>query len=761
MRKQVTILLFLILNFQAIFSQYPVGSWIDNLSYNEGRFVAAGGGKILCATTSGVIVFDPVFSSASRLSTVNGLTETGLATIAWSAETETFIIAYANTNIDLLKNSRITNMPDILRKNIPGLKQIYRIRTKGNMAYLACSFGIVVIDLKKNEVYDTWKPGTGSDANIVFDITFSGQRILAATATGVYEADLSDPGLAYFGNWDRHNGLPTPSAAYNNIVTAGNNIFVNRTQTIPSADSVFIWNGSWQFVYKTTTVPNLSFESTANNEVIISSSNSIKTLNENGTLLSELNTYGIISATPYNAIKSGNTLWVADRKNGLVAVYSSSNSEVILPPGPGYNTLVSLTAGNGNLYMAGGAVNAAWENTGSVAKISALIDNQWLTLPETAFLDPLRIVEGKDNNFFVSTWGMGLLEYSGTDLINHYNQNNSPLNSSVAGQPYVRVCGLAFDSADNLWLTHSGVDNNIKVLRPDRSWITIPVTIDAPTIGDLIITRTGKKWIVLPRGHGIFVYDDKNTLSTFNDDVYRKLTVTDTEDNTLPYVYCTTEDLEGNIWVGTDQGPVIYFNPERIFEDDIKAVRIKIPRNDGSGLADYLLGTEQITSISVDGANRKWVGTLNSGAYLLSADGLNTIRHYTTENSPLLSNTILSLSVDLSNGLVWFGTPNGVLSLRGDAPEGKDELKNVYSFPNPVRHDYIGVVTIAGLVRDTNVKITDISGNLVFETTSTGSEAAWDLKNYKGERVATGVYLAFCAAPGGTGSTVIKMLVIK
>ena len=115
----------------------------------------------------------------------------------------------------------------------------------------------------------------------------------------------------------------------------------------------------------------------------------------------------------------------------MVAVYSSSNSEVILPPGPGYNTLVSLTAGNGNLYMAGGAVNAAWENTGSVAKISALIDNQWLTLPETAFLDPLRIVEGKDNNFFVSTWGMGLLEYSGTDLINHYNQNNSPLNSSV------------------------------------------------------------------------------------------------------------------------------------------------------------------------------------------------------------------------------------------------------------------------------------------------------------------------------------------
>jgi ligand-binding sensor domain-containing protein len=394
-------------------------------------------------------------------------------------------------------------------------------------------------------------------------------------------------------------------------------------------------------------------------------------------------------------------------------------------------------------------------------KVSAYENKQWLTLPESAFRDPLRVIPGKNNNYFISTWGMGLLEYSGTTLVNNYNQSNSPLNSTVPGQPFVRISGLAFDNDDNLWVTHSGVENNLKVIRPDRSWVTIPVTINAPTIGDIIITQTGKKWIVLPRGHGIFVYDDKNTLSTFNDDEYRKMTVIDTEGNTIPFVYCTTEDLEGNIWVGTDQGPVIYFNPERVFADDIKASRIKIPRNDGSGLADYLLNSEQITSIAIDGANRKWIGTQNSGAYLLSADGITTIRHYTKENSPLLSNTILSLSVDLSNGVVWFGTPDGVVSQRGDAPGGKDELKNVYSFPNPVRHDYNGVVTITGLARDTNVKITDISGNLVFETTSTGSEATWNLLNYIGERVATGVYLAFCATPGGTGSTVIKMLVIK
>jgi len=761
MNKQVTILLFLIFSLKVSFSQYPVGSWIDNMSYNEGLFVAAGADKILCATASGIIVYDPAFSSVSKLSTINGLSETGLATLAWSAESETFIIAYSNTNVDLVRGSRITNMPDILRKNIPDPKQIYRIRTKGARAYLACSFGIVVIDLTKDEVYDTWKPGSGSDPNPVFDITFLNDRIIAATATGVYEAGLSDPGLAFFDNWDRNNGLPAPSASYNNIVAAGDKIFVNRTEAVPSSDSVFMWNGSWQFLYKTASVPNLSFESVSENEIIISSASSIRTLNGNGVLISELTEYGGTPATPSNAIRAGTTLWVADRKNGLVAVYNTSGYEVFRPAGPGHNNLVNLRAENGNLYMAGGAVDASWENTWTTMMVSALEDNQWLTIPESAFRDPLRVIPGNNNNFFISTWGMGLLEYSGTELINHYNQNNSPLNSMVPGQPYVRVCGLAFDKNENLWVTHSGVENNLKVLRADRTWVTIPVTINAPTIGDIIITRTGKKWIVLPRGHGIFVFDDKNTLSAFDDDTYRKMTVVDTEDNIIPFIYCTTEDLEGNIWVGTDQGPVIYFNPERVFSEDIRAVRIKIPRNDGSGLADYLLNTEQITSISIDGANRKWIGTQNSGAYLLSADGLTTIRHYTKENSPLPSNTILSISFDLSNGIVWFGTPEGLVSQRGDAPEGKDELKNVYSFPNPVRHDYNGNVTITGLVRDTNVKITDISGNLVFETTSTGSDATWNLMNYKGERVATGVYMALCSTPDGTGSTVIKIMVMR
>jgi hypothetical protein len=288
-----------------------------------------------------------------------------------------------------------------------------------------------------------------------------------------------------------------------------------------------------------------------------------------------------------------------------------------------------------------------------------------------------------------------------------------------------------------------------------------PVTIDAPTIGDILITKTGHKWIVLPRGYGLFVLDDNNTPDVFIDDRYKKMLVEDSENKVISLVYSIAEDLDGNVWVGTDQGPLIYYNPENVFENDLKASRIKIPRNDGSGLADYMLGTEIITSIAVDGSNRKWLGTYSSGAYLLSPDGTVQIINHNEKNSPLFSNSIVSLAVDNKTGDVWLGTSKGLQSVRGDATAGEGKFTNVYTFPNPVREDFTGNVTITGLMRDSQIRITDISGNLVYETVSDGGQATWDLKIYNGQRVSTGVYLVFCASSDGSQSFVTKMLVIR
>ena len=152
--------------------QTPVGSWSDHLIYNTTNCVAVGSKEIYASTGSSIIVYNKNYAELKKLSRINGLTETGISTIAWSEENKALIIAYTSSNVDLVKNNTIYNIPDIYRKYIPGKKEINKIRTSGKYAYLACSFGIVVVDITKNEIYDTWKPGAGSEDTEVWDICF-------------------------------------------------------------------------------------------------------------------------------------------------------------------------------------------------------------------------------------------------------------------------------------------------------------------------------------------------------------------------------------------------------------------------------------------------------------------------------------------------------------------------------------------------------------------------------------------------------------
>jgi hypothetical protein len=221
------------------------------------------------------------------------------------------------------------------------------------------------------------------------------------------------------------------------------------------------------------------------------------------------------------------------------------------------------------------------------------------------------------------------------------------------------------------------------------------------------------------------------------------------------------EDLDGNMWVGTSSGPAVYYNPDAVFSgDNFYATQVIIPRKDGTIYGDLLLATETITAIAIDGANRKWFGTQNSGVYLMSADGLKQIYHFNTANSPILSNSITDIAIDPASGEVFIGTDQGVISFRSTATLGGDAFGKVYVFPNPVRPEYQGNIVVTGLIRDTNVKITDISGNLVFETTSLGGQAIWNGKNMDGKRASTGVYLVFCTNEDGSQTFITKLLFI-
>ena len=759
MQKILFILTFIFLNL-ILTAQTPVGTWSDHLVYTTANCVAVSSDQVYASTGMSLLIYNKSYAELKKMSRIDGLSENGISTIAWSEENKTLIIAYKSTNVDLLKNNIIYNLPDILRKYISGKKLINKIRTNGRYAYLASSFGIIVIDLIKREIYDTWKPGIDSDGAEVLDIAFGNDRIYASTAMGIFTADLSDQGLSYFGNWERINSLPNPSGKYTSIVFSGNKLYANLAGTGTAGDQVYVVDNTGSLFSFLPGVTNTSFDP-ASAGFTISSSGYVKYYSSNGVLTKMISSYGWTIPQISQGIIDNNEIWIADINSGLIKGENMDSFTALTLPGPISNNAFNLYSLNGKTVISGGGTDNLWKNEGKSLAISIYENSNWTSISSGTVFDPIRTVidPGNNNHIFVSTWGYGLLEYENNNLIKQYTETNSPLQAAMPGR--VRICGMAFDKSKNLWLTQSGVSGSIKVLRSDGSWVVNPVSINAPVIGDILITGKGQKWIILPKGNGLFVLDDNNTPDVFSDDKFKKLLVQDSENQVIGSVYSLAEDQDGSIWVGTDQGPVIYFNPESVFESNLKASRILIPRNDGTNLGDYLLKTETITSIAIDGADRKWVGTAGSGAYLLSPDGKTQIINFNMRNSPIFSDSIISLAVDSKSGDVWFGTSKGIQSYRGNASGGADKFTRVLTFPNPVREDFSGNVTITGLMKDSQIRITDISGNLVYETVSQGGTATWNLNTYNGRRVATGVYLVFCASKDGSQSYVTKMLVIK
>ena len=287
------------------------------------------------------------------------------------------------------------------------------------------------------------------------------------------------------------------------------------------------------------------------------------------------------------------------------------------------------------------------------------------------------------------------------------------------------------------------------------------------TIDKILITKRNQKWVNIPRQNiGIFIFDDNNTIDNTTDDKSYFFSRFYDQDDKLVDVtgyFCMAEDKNGAIWVGTSKGPIVFNNPSRALDlkDKFRCSRIKIPYNDGTNKAYYLMDTEKITAIAVDGGNRKWLGTESSGLFLVSEDGTETLENFTTSNSPLPSNNILSLAINDINGEVFIGTDKGLVSYQGIAIEGKEDYSEVYAFPNPVREDYNGIITITGLMENSLVKITDLNGNIIYQGRSLGGQIGWDGHNSNGEFVKTGIYLVLAIQEEGKESVVTKIMVVR
>jgi sugar lactone lactonase YvrE len=757
-----------------VFAQKSESKWQEYLSYTTGLKIAVAGQKVYCATEGGLFSFDLRDNSINKITRVNGLSDFGIRTVAWSEQNNVLVVAYNNSNIDLVFENSITNLSDILRKQMTGDMNIYNISFSGNDAYLSCGFGIVVINLPAREIKDTWYIGPEGNAIQVNDTEKSGDWIYAATNNGLYRAEAGNPQLADYRNWQQVTDIPHAGQKFNQLVVYNDNLIVNFNPNENGQDEMYILSSSGWDPY----LPQINYVQDAQvigNYMAIAARNEVYIIGE-GQVAGIVRKYSFMGETvndiaPRSAgISSDGSIWVADYWQGLVRLTGQS-AERMVPKGPGDNRVFSLfTAGN-DLWVTPGGRTGSWANLWQLPRFHHLRNGEWTTfsgknIPEMAgFHDIVEIAINPSDpgHLFVASWGGGLLEFREGEFVKRYSYNNSPLQSAIQNDSlavFVRLGGIAFDSEGSLWVTNSEVQNNLLKLSADGKWETFSLTeVRSNQIGKLIVTQNDDKWILVPRGHDAYVVGptgaEKKRLqvtSYFNNG--REEIV-----NRMNDVYSIAEDHEGAIWIGTSMGIAVYNNPRRVWEaGNLYAVQPSLDLRDG--LYHPLLETETITAIAVDGANRKWIGTRNSGVYLVTENGDREVLHFTNDNSPLLSNNITALAINPQNGEVFIGTSEGLISYRGDAIAGNDAFADVYVYPNPVRETWDGPVTITGLVEDTDVKITDISGNLVHKGTSLGGQAVWDGNNLNGNRVKTGIYLVFCTDKSGDNTHIEKLLFI-
>ena len=729
MKRIFLLFLPLLINAQDV----PIGYWKDYQSYTSASYIAEADNKIYCVTNGGLFYINKADNTINRMSKVTGLSDVGIKHVAYSKEIEITIITYENCNIDLIKNNQIINISDIKRKEITGLKLINNITLRDGIAYLSCTFGLVLIDLEKEEIKDTYKIGENGNFVEINSCAFSGNNIYVASKGGIYYADRNNSSLFDFNSWILDTSR---TDNYQNIFIIEDSIWVGDKNSFYNNNSLI-----------------LSF-----NDTIIKYNNLL--LNPDTIIHNQFDYINFIYKD------SEGNLWLADENNGLLKFTNSQYQESFIPEGPKRNDIYSLEYDNNRLYISHGG----HANFGSNSLINDGVSyknttDTWINNNRSEIGGARDILEVavKDGYTFYASWYHGISKMKDEEFIEKYGYNNTNgvLDTVYYSNNRIRISDLKFDKDGNLWGLSSEVNHPLFVKTKNDEWFSYNMNQNRVALffDDLIIDQFNQKWGVIGRLGGLFVYNDNNTISDPSDDQYKTLKNTVGQGN-LPSmgVYSIAEDLDGEIWVGTDKGIGIFYNPSAIFSgNNFDAQQILITEGE---YGQYLLSEEKVKCITVDGANRKWIGTEKSGVFLISDDGMEEILHFTTYNSPLFSDNIYDITINPSSGEVFIGTEKGLISYRSDATNGATTQSTTKVFPNPVRETYNGIITISGLVKDVNVKIADIDGNLVFEGFAKGGQASWNGKNKSGNRVSTGVYLVFSTDINGLEKIVSKILFI-
>ena len=452
------------------------------------------------------------------------------------------------------------------------------------------------------------------------------------------------------------------------------------------------------------------------------------------------------------------------------------------PLGPDYNHFYEAKFVDGKLYTTGGYFLSGMPDPQYPGIIQVYDGNDWTTFEEnisekTGYryidINCLDVMPGNPQ-YVVAGGRTGIYEFNNGSLVRYHNKDNSPLRGAVdrgnqLGNDYVLISGMKFDSNGHLWVLNNQTEG-VTLLEFDpveNKWtdhhnevLTNENGIGKHAFRSMIIDSRGLLWFV---NHSwvepaVFCCDMENDIVLKYDNFVNQ----DGTRYNVNWITCVCEDKEGNIWVGTDTGAFMIQKKE-VGQSSVTFYQVKVPRNDGTDYADYLLNGVSISSIAIDGGNRKWFGSDNAGAFLISADNMQQLQNFNTSNSKLISNNVAYISINPSSGEVFFLSDKGLCSYMSNATEPSETMDDntVYAYPNPVTPDYDGLITVVGLTYDADVKIIASNGVLIAEGRSNGGMFTWDGRDRKGRRVASGIYMVVTATADGNKGTVCKIAVIN
>ena len=749
-----------------------IGEWKVYPAYQIATENVAVGKVVYSLMNGNLLRYDSEDGSVKVYDCLNDLNDVHITHIAYCEEAKRLVLTYDNQNIDLLDlNDNVLNIASLKDKTISN-KKINSINIQGTTAYLATGFGYVEMDVKEGVILDTYQ--LGLDVASAVDCK---DMVWICGDFGIYNSPTSNTDMHNLSSWKRVNS----TSGWKQLLPFNNEVFLRyRTgiHHLGGTTSGLLLSGTFDYMKRL-----------SDGTLCIGNSSAIHFVDESNK----------VQTVPFNngwqdiSLSSSKLFWASEGEKGLRPYKFADNtfvpgSEVIQPNSPRHDLFyrmqyVTNSKGDYRLLVAGG-MNSG--NNTYTTPFTAYLDNgEWTNfdespaselLPGVTQVNTTDLVQDPkdDTHHFAGTWRNGLKEYKNGKLVKIYHSDNSPIRSILPDNKYYHQYETAtatqYDSEGNLWLANQHTDTIVRFITPTGKWHALNYNElkGVEFVSTYLFSSSGinflecQFWPIM----GFFAFDTNGTLTNVRDDKHKLITTVVNQDGTSynpGSCYCMTEDLDGRIWCGTQMGLFVIDDATQVFDDDFRFTQVKIARNDGSGLADYLLNGVCIQCIAVDGGNRKWIGTESNGIYLVSADGMEMIHHFQADNSPLLSDNVQTIAIHPKTGEVMIGTDKGLCSYISDATEAEEELSknNVTAYPNPVAPDHTGPIRIEGLTFNAEVKICTVGGQLVWSGVSNGGTCTWNGCNKQGRRVASGVYNVISNTEDGNKAVVCRIVVIR